>query len=162
METRGNLAIAAFEQTKALSVGATIIYLNDPSTQTKQSRIEPKLDKSHRSRYDGSGTSGLDCHDDDDPSETAPHQSARFLGGRLLYGKFLRRVCRLVPWALCISGRHSDYSIWRIGALRRLFLDQLSAFPSPSRKRCRRNDSRSPYEKKRSQRYCHASRLGSH
>lgn len=46
VETRGNLALAAFEQTKALSVGATIIYLNDPSAQTKQSRIEPKLDKS--------------------------------------------------------------------------------------------------------------------
>ncbi|MBO9101779.1 MULTISPECIES: KAP family P-loop NTPase fold protein [unclassified Rhizobium] len=45
-DTRGELAIAAFEQTKALSVGATIIYLNDPSALSKQSKIEPKLNKS--------------------------------------------------------------------------------------------------------------------
>ncbi|MFS2180082.1 P-loop NTPase fold protein [Rhizobium pisi] len=42
---RGPLTIEALRQTRALSVGATIIHLNDPSDQQAGSKIEPKLDE---------------------------------------------------------------------------------------------------------------------
>ncbi|MGO7898904.1 P-loop NTPase fold protein [Rhizobium ruizarguesonis] len=42
---RGALTIEALRQTGALSVGATIIHLNDPSDQQGDSKIEPKLDQ---------------------------------------------------------------------------------------------------------------------
>ncbi|MGK9283149.1 KAP family P-loop NTPase fold protein [Sinorhizobium meliloti] len=44
-ETRGDLTLMSLSKTGALSVGAIVIYLNDPSAQKRQSRIEPKLDK---------------------------------------------------------------------------------------------------------------------
>lgn len=42
---RGPLTIEALRQTGALSVGAIIIHLNDPSDQEAGSKIEPKLDE---------------------------------------------------------------------------------------------------------------------
>ncbi|MGO7152734.1 KAP family P-loop NTPase fold protein [Rhizobium leguminosarum] len=42
---RGTLTIEALRQTGALSVGATIIHLNDPSDQRDGSKVEPKLDE---------------------------------------------------------------------------------------------------------------------
>jgi hypothetical protein len=44
-EERGALTLAAFRSTKALSVAATIIHLNDPESQEEGSRIEPKLER---------------------------------------------------------------------------------------------------------------------
>ena len=44
-EERGALTITAFRSTKALSVAATIIHLNDPESQEEGSRIEPKLER---------------------------------------------------------------------------------------------------------------------
>lgn len=42
---RGELALAAFRETGALSVAAIIIHLNDPASQEDGSKIEPKLDE---------------------------------------------------------------------------------------------------------------------
>ncbi|CAN7627472.1 KAP family P-loop NTPase fold protein [Brucella pseudogrignonensis] len=44
-EERGALTLAAFRSTKALSVAAIIIHLNDPESQDEGSRIEPKLER---------------------------------------------------------------------------------------------------------------------
>lgn len=44
-DERGALTLAAFRSSKALSVAATIIHLNDPESQEEGSRIEPKLEK---------------------------------------------------------------------------------------------------------------------
>jgi predicted KAP-like P-loop ATPase len=44
-DERGALTLAAFRSSKALSVAATIIHLNDPESQKEGSRIEPKLEK---------------------------------------------------------------------------------------------------------------------
>lgn len=44
-DERGALTLAAFRSTKALSVAATIIHLNDPESQKEGSRIEPKLER---------------------------------------------------------------------------------------------------------------------
>lgn len=44
-EERGALTLAAFRSTKALSVAAIIIHLNDPESQEEGSRIEPKLER---------------------------------------------------------------------------------------------------------------------
>jgi len=45
IDERGALTLAAFRSSKALSVAATIIHLNDPESQEEGSRIEPKLEK---------------------------------------------------------------------------------------------------------------------
>ncbi|MDR6632586.1 hypothetical protein J2X72_001370 [Phyllobacterium sp. 1468] len=42
---RGQLTLAALNETGALSVGAIIIHLNDPASQEEGSRIDPKLDE---------------------------------------------------------------------------------------------------------------------
>jgi predicted KAP-like P-loop ATPase len=44
-DERGALTLAAFRSSKALSVAAMIIHLNDPESQEEGSRIEPKLEK---------------------------------------------------------------------------------------------------------------------
>lgn len=43
--SRGEHTLSALRKTGALSVGAIIIHLNDPTSQEERSRIEPKLDK---------------------------------------------------------------------------------------------------------------------